>query len=353
VRIGPVDGAAEDAAQIEQRLWVRDVQLHGQGRRARRAREGALAHDQPHAAGDLLAWVERAFHTEIVLGVAQRRPIFSLGAYNPLAGMTSSAHRAGDWDARSYHQVARPHAGWGVGVLDRANLQGHERVLDAGCGSGRVTAQLLERLPHGHVVAADVSPAMLAEARSTLARWADRVTFLEADLTEIDQHLHQPVEVVFSTAVFHWIADHPKLFRALYAVLEPGGRLVAQCGGGSNLQRFMQATDAVAARPPYHALLDGRALWRFYAGPEQSVERLHSAGFSDAFAWLEPSPQSFPSAAALADFGRAVVLTNHVESLPVELRDDFVAAVVDEIYAREGAYTLDYVRLNLEALRAT
>jgi trans-aconitate 2-methyltransferase len=266
--------------------------------------------------------------------------------------MAGQRTRAGDWDARSYHQVARPHAHWGLGVLDRANLQGHERVLDAGCGSGRVTAQLLERLPHGHVVAADVSPAMLAEARSTLARWADRVTFLEADLTEIDQHLHQPVDVVFSTAVFHWITDHPKLFRALGAVLAPGGRLVAQCGGGSNLERFMRATDAVAARPPYHALLDGRQLWRFYAGPTETIERLHAAGFPDADAWLEPSPQSFPSAAALADFCRAVVLTNHVESLPAPLRDDFVAAVVDEIFAREGAYTLDYVRLNLEAATA-
>src|ERR1700681_4858586 len=128
-----------------------------------------------------------------------------------------------NWDAGSYHQVARPHAAWGATVLDRLRLTGDERVLDAGCGSGRVTAQLLERLPRGHVIAADQSAAMLAEARNTLAKYSadKRVTFIEADLLEIDHVLDQRVDVIFSTAVFHWIADHPRLFAALRGVLAP------------------------------------------------------------------------------------------------------------------------------------
>ncbi|MBV9544430.1 MAG: methyltransferase domain-containing protein [Chloroflexi bacterium] len=263
----------------------------------------------------------------------------------------SGAGRRGDWDARSYHQVARPHASWGVGVLDRARLQGDERVLDAGCGSGRVTAQLLERLPRGHVVAADVSPSMLDQARATLAPFGDRVSFLLADLTHIDTLLDGPVDVVFSTATFHWIPDHDKLFAALCKVLRPGGRLVAQCGGGPNLQRFMQTTDAVAKQPEFREALCGQQLWRFYASAEQTEARLEQAGFVDATAWLEPSPQTFADAAALSDFARSVVLTNHVNVLPQPLREPFVNAVIEEIHAREGAYLLDYVRLNMDARR--
>src|ERR1700730_1267308 len=120
-----------------------------------------------------------------------------------------------EWDASRYHRVAQPHAAWGANVLERLELAGDEVVLDAGCGSGRVTAQLLERLPRGHVIAADRSTAMLAEARSTLAPWADQVTFVQADLLEIDRCLDSRVQVVFSTAVFHWIEDHPRLFTAL------------------------------------------------------------------------------------------------------------------------------------------
>src|SRR3981081_3877322 len=120
--------------------------------------------------------------------------------------------RNADWDASRYHRVAQPHAAWGASVLERLELSGDGVVLDAGCGSGRVTAQLLERLPRGRVIAADSSPAMLDAARTTLSAFADQVTFLQTDLLAIDTHLQERVDVVFSTAVFHWIADHPRLF---------------------------------------------------------------------------------------------------------------------------------------------
>jgi trans-aconitate 2-methyltransferase len=259
----------------------------------------------------------------------------------------------GDWDAGRYHQVARPHATWGATVIDRLELSGDEVVLDAGCGSGRVTAQLLERLPRGRVIAADQSPAMLAEARKALATWAEeddtRVSFVEADLLEIDHVLDERVDVVFSTAVFHWIADHPRLFTALRGVLRPSGYLVAQCGGAGNLASFMRAADVAASRAPFAAVLQGLDLWRFFYTPEETEARLLAAGFSRARAWLEPSPQQFSDASALADFCRAVVLTSHVAALPATLRDDFVDQVVVEIAHLEGAFTLDYVRLNMQA----
>ena len=259
--------------------------------------------------------------------------------------------RSADWDASRYHRVAQPHVAWGASVLERLALNGDELVLDAGCGSGRVTAQLLERLPQGHVIAVDSSPAMLDEARNSLSRYADRLTFLQADLLEIDrQALSKHVDVVFSTAVFHWISNHPRLFQALKAVLKPGGRLIAQCGGGNNLQAFMHATDEVVVRPPFAQYLHGQDLWRFYYSPEQTQANLLHAGFSRADAWLEPSPQTFPSREALADFSRGVVLSSHVSALPEALRDQFVSQVVDQIASRNaGAYQLDYVRLNMHA----
>jgi trans-aconitate 2-methyltransferase len=257
---------------------------------------------------------------------------------------------AADWDAVSYHQVAAPHAVWGANVLERLQLEGDEVVLDAGCGSGRVTAQLLERLPRGRVLAADQSPAMLAEARRTLEPYTDRVTFVEADLLEIDRALKDPVDVVFSTATFHWIADHDRLFKALHRVLKPRGRLVAQFGGGANLARLRQAADAVASSESFAPSLRGKDLWRFYYSPDETLARLQRAGFDQAHAWLEPSPQTFEDHTALANFARTVVLSAHVAALPAELRDTFVDQVVEEIKQRQCAYLLDYVRLNLDAL---
>ena len=104
-----------------------------------------------------------------------------------------------DWDARSYERVSGPQAAWAERVLDRLALRGDETVLDAGCGSGRVTRMLLERLPNGRVVAVDCAPSMVAEAREALD--PSRTSVIEADLAEL--RLDESVDAAFSNAVFH------------------------------------------------------------------------------------------------------------------------------------------------------
>src|SRR6476661_6808977 len=90
---------------------------------------------------------------------------------------------ARDWDAVTYDRVADPMTRWGSDVLARLPLRGDETVLDAGCGSGRVTERLVQRLPAGRVVALDGSPAMVEATRERLARYATQVEFMVADLT--------------------------------------------------------------------------------------------------------------------------------------------------------------------------
>ena len=90
---------------------------------------------------------------------------------------------ARDWDAATYDRVSQPQQEWAKGVLARLPLEGHETVLDAGCGSGRVTEKLVERLPAGRVIAVDGSQAMVDKARELLGERADiRV----ADLAELE-----------------------------------------------------------------------------------------------------------------------------------------------------------------------
>jgi trans-aconitate 2-methyltransferase len=142
---------------------------------------------------------------------------------------------ARDWDAVTYDRIADPMFRWGVAVVGWLDLDGPERVLDAGCGSGRVTEVLLDRLPSGHVIALDGFPSMLDEARRRrLERFGDRVEFVLADLME-PLPIAEPVDAIISTATFHWVPDHLALYRHLAAVLRPDGRLTAQCGGAGNL----------------------------------------------------------------------------------------------------------------------
>jgi trans-aconitate 2-methyltransferase len=245
-----------------------------------------------------------------------------------------------DWDAATYDRVSGPQVEFARAVLGRLDLRGDETVLDAGCGSGRVTLMLLERLPHGHVVAVDQAPSMVEHAREALG---DRATVFRAELTELV--LDEPVDAVFSNAVFHWIPDHDRLFDRLFAALRPGGRLVAQCGGEGNVAAFHRAAREAAAEPPYAEHLAGwQGPWNF-AGPEETAARLARAGFEGIETWLEPYPvvPDDPE-----DYLRTVCLGYHLEQLPEELRGRYVTSVL----ARAGD-ELDYVRLNITARRAS
>jgi trans-aconitate 2-methyltransferase len=243
-----------------------------------------------------------------------------------------------DWDAATYDRVSSPLVKLATAVLDRLDLQGGETVLDAGCGSGNVTRMLLERVPRGHVIAVDGALSMVEHARAALD---GRATVLHGDLTELV--LEEPVDAVFSSAVFHWIADHDRLFERLFAALRPGGRLVAQCGGEGNIERFHEAARAVGATAPYAEYLAGWAGPWHFAGPVETAARLERAGFSDVETWLEPHPISPEDP---EDYLRTICLGYHLEQLPEDLDDDYVRAVLE----RSGG-ELDYVRLNIVARR--
>lgn len=243
-----------------------------------------------------------------------------------------------EWDAATYDRVSTPHVEWANALLDRLDLRGDETVLDAGCGSGKVTLMLLERLPRGRVIAVDEAASMVEHARESLG---GRATVLRSDLTELQ--LETPVDAAFSSAVFHWIAAHELLFARLFAALRPGGRLVAQCGGEGNVERFHEAARAVGATAPYAEFLAGWAgPWNF-AGPVETAARLEATGFSGVEAWLEPYPVAPDDP---EDYLRTVCLGYHLEQLPEDLRDNYVRAVLE----RSGD-ELDYVRLNLMATR--
>jgi trans-aconitate 2-methyltransferase len=214
-----------------------------------------------------------------------------------------------DWDAATYDRVSAPQVEWAERVLARLPLRGDETVLDAGCGSGRVTQMLLDRLPRGRVVAVDSAPSMVEHARAALD--PARATVLQAELTELA--LDDPVDAAFSNAVFHWVADHEALFARLYEALRPAGRLVAQCGGRGNVQRFHDAARAVAEEEPYAEHLAGwEGPWNF-AGAEETAERLGRAGFTAVETWLEPYPVAPPDPSG---YLRTVCLGYHLEQLP-------------------------------------
>jgi trans-aconitate 2-methyltransferase len=246
-----------------------------------------------------------------------------------------------EWDAQTYDKVSDPQFSWGLEVLERLDLKGDERVMDAGCGSGRVTAKLLEKLPDGRVLCVDASESMIEKARETLG---DRVDYMVADLSQLE--IPEPVDVVFSTATFHWVPDHDVLFSRLHDALRPGGRLVAQCGGEGNVAKHAQAIVSVATRPEFaDHFQDMSIMWNF-ASPGETEERLRNARFEDVSCWLEDKPvqPEHPY-----EFTTTVTMGPHLSRLPEEKRRAFAEAVLE---VEDDPLVLNYVRLNMNATRA-
>ena len=257
-----------------------------------------------------------------------------------------------EWDAAEYEAVSGPQTGWGadfIGIfLERRGLRGDEDAIDVGCGTGRVTELLLRNLPDGTVLAVDASEDMVEAARRRFAG-DPRVRVERRDVLRLE--VEERVDVIFSTATFHWIMDHERLFNHLARLLKPGGRLVAQCGGTGNIARTLAVTGRVMGEDRFRDAFAGwEEGWNF-ADPEATKARLEAAGFEEIETWLHEEFTEFASVEELTRFLRTVVLKHHLTFLPEGERDLFAAAVADGL-AEEGSLGVDYVRLNMLATRS-
>jgi trans-aconitate 2-methyltransferase len=245
------------------------------------------------------------------------------------------------WDACAYNRVSAAMDPLAEPVLDRLDLRGDETVLDAGCGTGRITSRLLEKVPNGRVMAVDVDAEMVELARKALPAGT---VVMQSDLLEL--RLPEPVDVVFSTATFHWVLDHDRLFARLASVLRPGGRLVAQCGGAGNVRRLLEAAEAVAAQPQWAGAFDAFQPNWYFATPEETQQRLRRHGFVDIRCWLQRFAVTPDEPLAYLE---TIPLGSWVQLLPQDQRRTFTQQVADRL---GEPLTIDYVRLNIDARRA-
>jgi len=256
---------------------------------------------------------------------------------------------SGEWNASEYDRLSQPQFQWGQCFLGSLHLRDDETVLDAGCGTGKLTALLLHNLPAGKVVGLDLSRNMVGLARKNLrTQFGERAQFVAADLLHLP--FHACFDGIFSTASFHWVLDHDALFRGLFDALRPGGWLHAQCGGGPNLKRLRQRVRTVGQSAEFSRWLAEFPEPWFFSEAEGAAARLRAAGFVEVETGLEAAPFTVADGRQFQDYLRTFVLHRYLELLPSEaLRQRFLNHVAESCGHDDPPWTLDYWRLNLRA----
>jgi trans-aconitate 2-methyltransferase len=255
-----------------------------------------------------------------------------------------------DWDAARYHRISAPQFDWGQRVIARLRPADGERILDLGCGTGKLTQEIAAGMRAGLVIGLDRSGSMLAVARVSAVADGRSLPYVQASGEALP--FRGAFEAVFSAATLHWIHDHPAVFRSVHDALAPGGRFVAQCGGRGNLDRLLHRAGALMATPPYAAHFAGwRAPWHF-ASAAATADALRHAGFIDVETWIEEAPADLRTAEGYAEFVSCVCIRHHLDRLPLALRDPFVRALTKEAASDPAPFVLDYQRLNIAAKKA-
>ena len=254
-----------------------------------------------------------------------------------------------EWNARVYRRVSVPHIGWSQSVVARIPLRGDETVLDLGCGTGHLSAGLMERLPRGRVIGVDLSRNMLETARKDLQQVPlTRIAFVLADVAWLP--FQNTADAIVSSAAFHWVKDHDRLFGSLFSALKPGGRLIAQCGGAGNIERVHERCRQLTLDPALAKwFTDFSTPWEF-ADASTTVARLERAGFDEVRAELVAAPVQQPDAVSYREFVEHVVARPFLAPIrDASDRDRFMTALTESAASDVPAFELDYVRLNLEA----
>ena len=256
------------------------------------------------------------------------------------------------WDADTYDIVSNAQKEWAKSLIKQRKWSGNEAVLDAGCGSGRITKMLSELIRDGKIYAVDNDSNMIKKATDILGSIAN-VRITQSDLTDADfGNMQLKFDIIFSNAVLHWILDHHKVFKNFYNLLNPKGELLIQCGGFGNLKKTISAFNTVKDSSGFKQYFsEWEQSWNF-ANPIDTKNILENIGFKHVRVYLSNSNVNFDSKSNYLLYIKTVVLGPYLKYLPSEqLKNKFVEAIVDFIEKDhpELKWNLDYVRLNILA----
>jgi trans-aconitate 2-methyltransferase len=259
------------------------------------------------------------------------------------------------WNPQDYAQHSDAQLQWAQTLRANLHLQGHEAVLDVGCGDGKVTADFAATLAQGKVVGIDSSPDMVAYAQRIYPQAQyPNLSFACMDARKLT--FQDTFDLVFSNAVLHWVDDHQAFLAGAARVLKPGGRLVISCGGQGNAAAVLRVFADIVTRPVWRPYFGQVRNPYFFYGLEEYGQWLADAGFVAQRLELVPKDMTHQGKAGLAAWIRTTWLP-FTQAVPEAQREmlivEFLEAYLSEVpLDADGLTHVAMVRLEVNATLA-
>lgn len=260
-----------------------------------------------------------------------------------------------NWDAENYHRVSTVQESWATELLEKRKIGEYEVVMDAGCGTGRVTGTIANAVKKGRVYAVDIDVNMITKAKENLKEFSN-IAFIKSDISEV--RLPEKIDLIFSNAAIHWILDHKKLFSNFWELLKPNGELLIQCGGKGNLELVHTILEKLRKSNTFkHYFADWKNPWNF-ASPADVKKTLNDTGFNDTQAQLKKKTAKFENHEEFMLFMKTVVMKPYLAYLPAnnnnETMNSFTEEFINELKKNQNTgkkvdvdLKLQYVRLDI------
>lgn len=262
----------------------------------------------------------------------------------------------GKWNPEAYAKSSSAQKKWAEELISKIHIRGNERILDIGCGDGKITVQIASLVPEGSIVGIDNSREMINFARKKFpsSRWPN-LSFQYGDATDLKYA--NEFDLVVSFACLHWILDHGPVLDGIRRSLKPGGRLFLQFGGSGNADDVLKAADKTISEGRWAEYFRDFTFPYGFFGPEKYKAWLDKAGLRAARVELVPKDMVQPGVEGLASWIESTWLP-YIERVPAELQRDFIDEIV-EAYASahpldgDGQVHVKMVRLEVEAEKDT
>jgi trans-aconitate 2-methyltransferase len=257
------------------------------------------------------------------------------------------------WNPNEYFKSSSEQQKWAQELIAKLALNGDERVLDIGCGDGKITAKIAELLPNGSIVGIDNSKEMINFAQKNFSsKGFPNLAFELMDASHLSYN--DEFDVVFSNAALHWVIDHLPVLEGIKRSLKPSGKVLLQMGGKGNAAEVLEMGETIIKNEKWNRYFTNFSFPYGFYGPEEYTGWLDHVGFKVKRIELIPKDMLHKGKDKLSAWIRTTWLP-YIQRLPEGLREEFIDEIADKYIENhpvdnDGFIHVKMMRLEVELL---